>query len=254
MRNPGLVVAHPNFNRPGEVITATQLKPDNNQNSDNKQRSIDLLSKGFQPLPETKEEANAIAPLLDAELLLGKAATEAAVKQVRSPKVLHIATHGFFETNPQTKLEQSTLRDNPLLLSGLVLAGFKKGKSGGEDGILSALETSTLNLLGTKLVVFSACDTGNGQVTNGEGVYSLRRALVIAGSESQIMSLWKVEDGGTKDLMKNYYQRLLDPKVKIGRSEALRQTQLEMLHGVEYQHPYYWAAFIPSGDWRTMSH
>ena len=69
---------------------------------------------------------------------------------------------------------------------------------------------------------------------------------------SQLISLWKVADNATKDLMINYYQRLLDPTAKIRRSEALRQTQLEMLRGEEYQHPYYWAAFIPSGDWQNM--
>jgi len=98
-------------------------------------------------------------------------------------------------------------------------------------------------------VALSACDTGVGQDTTGEGIYGLRRALVIAGSESQLISLWKVEDEATKDLMVNYYKRLLNNQ---GRSEALRQTQLEMLKSENYQHPYYWTAFIPSGDWRRM--
>jgi CHAT domain-containing protein len=119
-----------------------------------------------------------------------------------------------------------------------------------EDGILTALETTGLNLVGTKLVVLSACDTGVGKDTTGEGVYSLRRALVIAGSESQVISLWKVDDSATTDLIVAYLKRIL---AKEGRSEALRQTQLEMLRSGEYQHPYYWAAFIPSGDWRAIS-
>ena len=88
-----------------------------------------------------------------------------------------------------------------------------------------------------------------GDVANGEGVYGLRRALVMAGAESQLFSLWRVDDTGTKDLMVKYYQRLLNNE---GRSQALRQTQLEMLRSHKYQQPYYWAAFIPSGDWKPM--
>ncbi len=83
----------------------------------------------------------------------------------------------------------------------------------------------------------------------GEGVYGWRRALSLAGSESQVISLWKVDDFGTKDLMVKYYQRVFNNE---GRSEAMRQTQLEMLGTEKYQHPYYWASFIPSGDWREM--
>ncbi|NEP58326.1 MAG: CHAT domain-containing protein, partial [Symploca sp. SIO2G7] len=139
--------------------------------------------------------------------------------------------------------------ENPLLRSGLALAGINLRQSGTEDGVLTALETAGLNLSGTKLVVLSACETGVGDIANGEGVYGLRRALVMAGAESQLFSLWKVDDTGTKDLMVKYYQRLLNNE---GRSQALRQTQLEMLRSQNYQHPYYWAAFIPSGDWTPM--
>jgi CHAT domain-containing protein len=103
-----------------------------------------------------------------------------------------------------------------------------------------------MNLWGTKLVVLSACQTGVGDVRNGEGVYGLRRALVLAGSESQLISLWDVDDTGTKDLMISYYQKLTQG---VGRGEALRQTQLEMLKGEQYSHPYFWAALIGSGNW-----
>ncbi len=116
--------------------------------------------------------------------------------------------------------------ENPLLRSGLALAGANRLKSGDDDGILTAQEAAGLDLWGTKLVVLSACDTGVGEVKNGEGVYGLRRALVLAGSETQVMSLWPVSDKGTRDLMIEYYWRLLRGE---GRSAALRAVQLQML-------------------------
>jgi CHAT domain-containing protein len=100
-----------------------------------------------------------------------------------------------------------------------------------------------------KLVTLSACDTGMGTTSNGEGIYGLRRALTIAGAESQVISLWKVADDATKDLMINYYTRL---KANEGRSIALHNAQRDMLKSEKYNHPYYWAAFIPSGDWRPL--
>lgn len=107
-----------------------------------------------------------------------------------------------------------------------------------------------LNLAGTKLVVLSACETGLGDVASGEGVYGLRRALSIAGAESQLITLWLVDDEATKDLMTNYYKRL---QKNVGRSAALRLVQLEMLKNPQYQRPYYWAAFIPSGEWTSLN-
>ena len=115
---------------------------------------------------------------------------------------------------------------------------------------MTALEIANLNLTGTKLVVLSACETGVGEVNVGEGVYGLRRALGLAGSESQVISLWVVADVETQKLMIDYYERMLENQE--GRSEALRQAQLGMLENRTYKHPYYWAAFIPSGDWRKM--
>lgn len=168
---------------------------------------------------------------------------------------------------------ETTRIENPLLRSGLVLAGANQREGGeGEDGILTALEASGLDLWGTKLVVLSACETGVGEVKNGEGVYGLRRALVLAGSESQVMSLWQVSDEATRDLMVEFYQRLHKGE---GRTEALRQVQMEMLKGAQQSrerqsrglalsdkdtnkpldrsHPFFWASFIQSGDWRPLA-
>jgi CHAT domain-containing protein len=114
---------------------------------------------------------------------------------------------------------------------------------------LTALEVAGLDLRGTKLVVLSACDTGVGELINGEGVQGLRRALVLAGSESQVMSLWPVTDEGAKEFMIDYYKALQRGE---GRSEGLRQVQLRMLHSKERRHPFYWAAFIHSGEWANL--
>ena len=257
----------------------------------NNLRSQDFTSGPYNPLPGTAEEASALSQLFpDATVLLQEQATEGAVKKVNRPRLLHIATHGFFLTDQAMPTAGQSRgfggdagndiekylaenRENPLLRSGLIFAGVKQRASGpGEDGVLTALEVAGLNLWGTKLVVLSACETGLGDVKNREGVYGLRRALVLTGSETQVISLWKVNDAGTRDLMKAYYTRLQRGE---GRIEALRQVQLEMLHGQfsptgssvnrettdvgekdaikNYRHPYYWAAFIPSGDWRSMS-
>ncbi len=216
-------------------------------------RSIDI-SQGFATqtfgrLEGTAEEAKAIQAtmeLSDNQIKTKRQATENALKQVKNPDFLHIATHGFFlEPSPAN----STNFDNPLFRSGLVFAGVEKRQSDGDDGVFTANEATLLNLVGTQLVVLSACDTGIGDISAGEGIYGLRRAFVIAGSESQLISLWKVEDTATKDLMVAYYQGL---KAEEGRRDALLQIQRDWLKEGEYQHPYYWASFIFSGDSTPM--
>ncbi|MGB7521515.1 MAG: CHAT domain-containing protein, partial [Spirulinaceae cyanobacterium] len=234
-----VIMGDPNFKKPGEAIAL-----------ETNTRTFNLSNQVTTRLKGTKDEVEAIAQKLGVTALTDTQATEQRVKQINSPSILHIATHGFFANSERSPENQTTIQDNPLLLSGLVLAGFKVSDSGTqEDGILTAQETTLLDLVGTKLVVLSACDTGTGSVSAGEGIYGLRRALVIAGAESQVISLWKVADDATKDLMIAYYDKLL---ANEGRSEALRQTQLEMLKHEKYNHPYYWAAFIPSGDWRPL--
>ena len=136
-----------------------------------------------------------------------------------------------------------------MLRSGLVFAGVNSLSSGTDDGVLTALEASNLDLRGTKLVVLSACETGVGEVRNGEGVFGLRRAFVVAGAETLLMSLWQVADEATKDLMTSYYTRLSKGEA---RAEALRQAQLQMLKDEKTKHPFYWAAFIASGESGTL--
>ena len=134
---------------------------------------------------------------------------------------------------------------NPLLRSGLALAGANRDR-GADGGILTALEASNLNLWGTELVTLSACDTGVGEVRNGEGVYGLRRAFFLAGAETLVMSLWPVSDYVTREMMTAYYAR---PQEGLGRGDALRQAQLAMLARPDRRHPFYWASFIQAGDW-----
>jgi len=250
-------------------------------------RSVDFAALTYQPLPGTAQEAKGVESLMPgARLFLQREATEGALKQVKAPRVLHIATHGFFlndqssDGGPENRaLSHVTERDapmpqreNPLLRSGLVLAGVKQQQSGeGEDGVLTALEAVGLDLWGTQLVVLSACETGLGEVHNGAGVYGLRRALVLAGSETQVMSLWSVDDVATRDLMMGFYKRLQSGEE---RAEALRRVQLDMLTGASlehsgedrglkfgkrtapgsgFSHPYYWAPFVESGAWTKMA-
>ena len=229
-------------------------------------RGIDFTKVCYPPLKGTAEEAKIISAIMPgATVLTEKSATEAALKSVDAPSILHIATHGFFladqpQAEPKTRqferLEASSptvQAENPLLRSGLIMAGANQKSSGAdEDGVLTAAEAAGLDLWGTKLIVLSACETGLGDVVNGAGVYGLRRALVLAGSETQVMSLWQVDDAATRDLMSDYYTRL---ERNEGRTEAMRHAQLKMLQGRAQgrAHPFYWAAFISSGDWRSIN-
>ena len=134
--------------------------------------------------------------------------------------------------------------------AGLALARANiRGRTDPDDGVLTALEASRLNLWGTRLVALSACDTGVGEVRNGDGVYGLRRAFVLAGAESLLMSLWPVSDTWTERQMRSYYQHL---KLGKGRGESLRLVQLDMLARNPRLHPFYWANFIQSGDWAPL--
>jgi CHAT domain-containing protein len=140
--------------------------------------------------------------------------------------------------------------------SGLALAGANVSSGGGsdissrtfEDGILSAYEVSALNLIGTNLVVLSACETGVGEYVNGMGVMGLRSSFRQAGAHSLIMSLWKVPDELSSRMMAGFYERWLSGESKI---DALRNTSLELLKNAreEYgnSHPIHWSGFILSG-------
>ncbi len=270
-QNPSLIVANPDYNEADTQVAATPATTRGQQN----RRSADLATLSFGALPGTETEVNKLQTLfqetaLPLDVLTGRQATETQVKQAQAPSILHIATHGFFLPDQEVELTPApglgSLGDtpppvlnieNPLIRSGLALAAANPPRpdldANEDDGLLTALELAGMNLYGTQLVVLSACETGVGGNSSGEGIYGLRRALVMAGVQSQVVSLWHVADQRTANLMVDYYQRLLDTENPVGRHEALRDAQLAMLRSEdETSHPYHWAAFIASGDWRPL--
>jgi CHAT domain-containing protein len=210
-------------------------------------------------LQGTKQEAATIEQLFTPEVKVytGANASKATLLEVESPQRLHIATHGFFLADPSPpplRLFQFepgstalTRRQNPLLSSGLVLAGANRTTSDPTDdnGILTAMEASALRLQGTKLAVLSACETGIGETRRGQGVFGLRRAFELAGAKTVVLSLWKISDRGTAELMGDFYSRL-----KRGESngQALRNAQLRFINDAPFQHPYFWAPFVSVGE------
>jgi CHAT domain-containing protein/Tfp pilus assembly protein PilF len=259
-RGSSVILADPNYG-----TSASKEVPVDNSLYPTRSGDLDRSGLVFAPLPGTATEAKLLQSLLhldEQNLLTGDRATEASLRELHGPRILHVATHGFFLNDHDVAAvlrpggfgrdaPPLPLGENPLLRSGLALAGANARHSGvSDDGILTAAEVAQLDLVGTQLVVLSACDTGVGTVQNGEGVYGLRRALVLAGAQSQLVSLWNVADAPTQELMLDYYQRLLKGE---GRSAALRASQLVMLANPERQHPYYWAGFIPIGQWTPLT-
>lgn len=265
------LIANPDYNAPGEG--------DQTPLPDAPRGSLPILARvKFSPLPGTAEEAEAIRRIVPEPLVkLQRIATETALKQVSGPKILHVATHGFFlddtgkaakgsrgielEVPPKSlpTIKTVPFEDdgpkvemvNPMFLSGLALAGANVRKGQMDDGILTAYEASALDLSGTELVVLSACETGVGSRVAREGVRGLRRALVLAGAETQVMSLWQVDDEATRDLMTKFYQNMFQKG--LGRGDGMRAAQLSLLAQPGRQHPFYWASFIVSGDWAPLS-
>ena len=214
------------------------------------------------PLPGTGVEVQTLQSLLEerhwhVDSYAGSQALEEVVKQVHHPRVLHLATHGFFFQDGLSSdgTSSNSLMRDPMLRSGLYFAGADHALSGeapGEDlddGVLTAYEAAGLNLHGTELVVLSACDTGRGESRNGEGVFGLKRALQAAGAESVLMSQWSVPDLETQELMALFYQEWLAGTEK---HEALRHAQLLMRQRVRARYgadiPYYWGAFVMVGN------
>lgn len=199
-------------------------------------------------LSGAEHEAKMLRQLFpDSTVMLGDEATEVEVRRRERPWIMHLGMHGFFDVS-----SEGDGLDNPMVRTGLLLARDQDERRGtpSADGRLTAYEISGLDLRGTELVVLSACDTGLGETQAGQGVFGLRRAFAIAGTQTQVVSLWKVNDTATAALMVAYYRRLLVGK---GRSEAMQEVQLEMLRNAEHRHPRDWAGFMVVGDWRPLS-
>lgn len=254
-----------------------------------------LTALRFAPLPAALEEAREVAGLWESGLfsqvhesrpgaapqvllLTGSAASEEAFKRLAPQAgVIHVATHGYFLHShcpsgftgtrgigmlvPEPIEAQLTdpastpAAVNPLLLSGLALAGANRRESAppeGEDGILTAQEIAALDLSAVRWAVLSACETGTGQVRSGEGVFGLRRAFEIAGARTLVTSLWSVRDAAARDWMNAFYRAAIEEG--SSPSEASRTASLAVLRAGRERggipHPSDWAAFIVSGDWR----
>lgn len=209
-------------------------------------------------LPGTLEEVNNIEKILQGgswtvNKYTVRKASEEQIKSIQSPKILHIATHGFFMEDIKTAdnemggLSSRNSKFNPLLRSGLLLAGAENTMNhqdipGEEDGILTAYEAMNLNLDDTDLVVMSACETGLGEVKNGEGVYGLQRSFLVAGASNLVMSLWKVNDATTQLLMSSFYKNWFGG---MNRLDAFNAAIAEVRKN--YKDPYYWGAFVMLG-------
>ncbi len=257
-----LIVVNPSYDRPGrQKVSDSEIS----SSSIGQSRSAAQKSSHWKPLPATQLEGQRVARLLSGSLLTGHQATTKQLLDVQSPRILHVATHGFFladsdftplgGTPPEraeTSVIQAFTQEDPQLRSGLVLAGANQPEvEPNDDGYLTASEAVMLNLNGTELVVLSACSTGQGDIRTGEGVYGLQRALAVAGARSTLLSLWKVDDTATAAFMESFYSRL---KAGASRSDALAATQDEFRnHSVPaWRHPYYWAAWQLVGDWRPI--
>jgi CHAT domain-containing protein/outer membrane protein assembly factor BamE (lipoprotein component of BamABCDE complex) len=261
-----LLIGDPDFDLAAKQTTGEKERP--------LTRSRQMQGITFSRLPGTKEEVDAIAAILGrsaSDTYTGVNARESVLMQKKSPRILHLATHGFFLSDQDwSSLMDEKSRgitiigkdkpspkkpvriENPFLRAGLALAGANRSlaQEGVTEGILTAEKILGLNLRGTDLVVLSACETGVGDVKNGEGVYGLRRAFTQAGAKSLVMSLWEVPDRETKELMVSFYQNLQSGK--MNRAEALRHAALKQRETVKTRYgsdnPYYWGAFVFLGE------
>jgi CHAT domain-containing protein len=207
----------------------------------------------------------------------GAEAHKKTIKDLFRPKVLHIATHGYFEPRHEETPEEyagpkdakKAVKSNPLWRSGLLLSKttpdpslqggelglsqdpnspLSKGGQGGSDldknGILTAYEVMNLNLDGTDLVILSACETGLGEVKYGKGVYGLQRSFKVAGAKNILMSLWKVDDAVTQEMMALFYDIWIREEPNTRKAFVKMQAILR----AKYPEPYYWGAFVMVGE------
>jgi len=222
--------------------------PDANNEQNLQLKSWRALLKDFkiEELPQTKVEITEIDKLLKdnqfkTTVLMEESANKKQFKNLSKQNLLHIATHGFFLTDFEINnneqifgIDVDRFVDNPLLRSGLIFS-----ESENESGILTANEVKNMDFDATDLVVLSACETGAGEIKNGEGVYGLQRAFQIAGANTVVMSLWKVDDLATQEFMGKFYEYIVQGSEP---ATALKMTQKKIKE--KYNHPYYWGGFV----------
>lgn len=201
-------------------------------------------------LPGTEQEVETISQLLATnnwkiDYLLGNDADEETIKNAQNRTLVHIATHGFFDAKPSRKNEFQVFdQDNPLDRSGLLAKGagdvlLKSSKNYNvQDGILTATEAMNLNFEDTELVVLSACETGLGKIEQGEGVFGLQRSFLVAGADAIVMSLFKVSDEVTQNLMIQFYKYWLN-----GDEKRVAFNKAQLAIKAKYKDPIYWGAF-----------
>jgi CHAT domain-containing protein len=277
-RKAALLVGNPAFNltaeqqrtalaqlrgqSPGSSLPANPPQPAPSPSTQVASRGGDLKGGDLNPLPGTQTEVDTVDKLLkDAGWqpteFTGNLALKDAVTQAHSPRIVHIATHGFFLSDEELKAraeaqgQQANLNEDPMLRSGLFFAGADRVRQGAapeagvDDGVLTAYEASQLNFQGTELVVLSACETGLGKELNSDGVFGLRRGLQEAGAGAVMMSMWSVPDTETQELMTLFYKNWLSG---MDKPEALRQAQLAEREVVRKRYgkdlPFYWGAFV----------
>jgi CHAT domain-containing protein len=221
-------------------------------------------------LPGTAAEAEHIVPRLkkytgkEPLLYTDKQALKSVFRATRNPQLVVLSTHGFFQESMlarakegadgkarQTAAQADDAIDNPLRCCGLLLAGCnQRDRAGsGDDGILTGEDIVATDLRGTELVVLSACETGLGQINEGEGIAGLRQAFQLAGAQSVLATLWQIPDRETVQLMSRFFDGLAQGK---DRAEALRQAQLSLIQArrkrYDAAHPFFWAAFTLTGQ------
>ncbi|MGG6270059.1 CHAT domain-containing protein [Leptolyngbya sp. AN03gr2] len=191
-----------------------------------------LSEVNLSPLPAAEQEARTIAQLFRTTPMIGSAATEAAVvKQMPQARFIHLATHGLLT------------RNNGEAPGAIVLAPNRPNQV--DDGLLTPTEILGMNLT-AELVVLSACDTAQGDVTS-DGIVGLSRSLVAAGVPSVVVSLWSISDVSTSVLMSEFYRNLQNTQ-RNDRARALRQAMLTTMKHPDFASPYYWAAFTLIGE------
>ena len=247
-----VLFGNPDFTAKSDTVYANESAGLSREGRANKVSSV-------APLPGAEKEVKEIQGFLESraweiEKYLNAAATEEMVKSVQSPKVLHIATHGFFVDKETLKGQDNTneiVQDykNPLLKSGLLFTGSDKllktdnvFEFNREAGILTAYEAMNLSLDNTELVVLSACETGRGEIQAGEGVFGLQRAFKVAGADAIIMTLFKVDDEATQKLMKYFYGYWLE---SANKREAFLKAKQQIKE--QYDSPIYWGSFVMIG-------